>query len=210
MSLLQELPSNLDYLPPPLATPALGSVMAAGTQTAVERQLPPSSTAPIDWSLKTTARFSSPTPFAISEDAQLASGKEGADRSHKRGWYAVCLAFLWVLVHCQLQTVREKLKHPFARQHWPVSLPGPLEPGSVPHCRNALGRQHILYAHLPAMQPRLAPNNPCCSGRGASMRSQLHRHGWTLATAAVPGCTAVVPASAGAACSASRQPDAGA
>ena len=68
---------NGDYLPPPLAAPTLGTGASAGTQTAVERQLPPSEVAPIDWSLKTTARFSSPRPFSICEEAQLATAREG-------------------------------------------------------------------------------------------------------------------------------------
>lgn len=73
---MQEIPKNFE-LPLHLAAPAARN--AAGLATAgVARELPPSAAAPLDWSLKTTVRFSSPMPFSILDDAQQAPSSEGA------------------------------------------------------------------------------------------------------------------------------------
>ena len=72
------LPAN-DYLPPALPAAADATNLAAAAAAAGgsgDRQLAPADTPPLDWSLKTTVRFSSPTPFAVAEDAALLSAGE--------------------------------------------------------------------------------------------------------------------------------------
>lgn len=75
-----QLPTDLPALLPRLAPSVLAgpSGSGAGTLTAAERELLPSAQPPLDWSLKTTARFSSPTPFAICDDAAEACSQEGS------------------------------------------------------------------------------------------------------------------------------------
>lgn len=72
---LGDLLPTTDWLPP--ALPAVGSNaadLAAAAVAAGDRQLPPAAAPPLDWSLKTTVRFTSPTPFAIAEEAALLPG----------------------------------------------------------------------------------------------------------------------------------------
>lgn len=64
-----------DWLPPTLpalnadATNLTLAATAAAAAAGADRQLPFSTSAPVDWSLKTTVRFSSTTPFAIATEA---------------------------------------------------------------------------------------------------------------------------------------------
>ena len=71
------LPAN-DYLPPalPAAADATNLAAAAAAGGSGDRQLAPADTPPLDWSLKTTVRFSSAMPFAVAEDAALLSAGE--------------------------------------------------------------------------------------------------------------------------------------
>eukprot|EP00887_Chlorella_sp_A99_P003308 scaffold9.g3308.t1 len=71
----------VDWTPPSLA-PAL--LPDATNLTLVEagggeRQLPPAAAPPLDWSLKTTLRISSPTPFAVCEEAATLPGAEAVE-----------------------------------------------------------------------------------------------------------------------------------
>ena len=75
---LGDLLPGSDYLPPALPALADASNLAAAAAAggSGDRQLAPADTPPLDWSLKTTVRFSSPSPFAVAEEAALLSAGE--------------------------------------------------------------------------------------------------------------------------------------
>lgn len=85
-----------DFLPPCLA-PSLhpdATNLTLLVEPGAERRLAPSPSPPLDWSLKTTARFSSPSPFSVVEEALGASGGEAvaAQRTFAGGLGTGCLS----------------------------------------------------------------------------------------------------------------------
>lgn len=76
---LQDRALGADFLPPclaPLSVHADATNLALLADPSGERCLPRSPSPPLDWSLKTTVRFSSPSPFAVVDEALCAPGRE--------------------------------------------------------------------------------------------------------------------------------------
>ena len=99
---LQERPPA-DWMPPSLAPLLLPATAANLTSvdptTAGDRQLLPSTSAPVDWSLKTTVRLSSATPFAVCEEAAAAPARDVVEAQR---CFAACSATSMLSLRQQL------------------------------------------------------------------------------------------------------------
>jgi len=70
--------SQTDWLPPVFAAPKpQGKAFIQGSAEEEAIHLQPSPVAPIDWTLKRTACFSSPAPFTVCQEARSAPRSDG-------------------------------------------------------------------------------------------------------------------------------------